>query len=168
MATKNFEIIEKRAEECELEGLYYLVAIDEDGCQICEIDGSESYCYDCAKTRAEELTVDLMTDGYLEFVRNHDCGDSDRMDEAVKIDFYEESSPEKDDFRSCETCGKEINVGVLFTYDDEIRYWIDQDFDVNDLTPQDAYRIHECITSEEANKNFPKLVRKLKNKIAAL
>ena len=157
------EKIEALAEQCELEGKYYLIGLDADGSYCGEVDGYNHYCYNCAEKKAKELNEELQRDGYEAFRKNHDCWDG-----VASIQFNEENSPEDDDFICCDTCGCELNTGVLFTYDDELRCWIDADIDIDKLTPQSAYRINECLTNQEAQDRWPKLVKKLRNKLLAL
>lgn len=161
---KALQRIETLAQQCELQGKYYLIGLDEDGNYCGEVDSCNSYCLDCAIEKAKELNEELQRNGYEFFSKEHDC--PDRV--ISSISYNEESSPEDDDFLTCESCGSEINVGVLFTYDDELRYWIDTDIDIDNLSPQSAYRINECLSSNEAAEKFPELVYKLKEKIAKL
>nr|DAL15370.1 MAG TPA_asm: hypothetical protein [Caudoviricetes sp.] len=142
--------------------LHYLIGIDESEYQVCEIDGSESYCSDCIDKIVKERNEELKRIGYDEFYNTHDCSSSE---EFKQISYSTEFSPERDDFELCENCGCEIYVAVLFTFDQEIEYWIDQDIDLENISDQDAYRIYECITSFDAIQKHPKSVEKLKQKL---
>ena len=158
------EIIETLAQKCELQGKYYMIGLDADGNYCGEIDPTDSYCFECAKTRVFELNEEIQRYGYELFSKKHDCPDM----EIASISYAEESSPEDDDFLTCDSCGSEIDVGVLFTYADELEYWISELVDIDDLTPQDAYRINTCLTSSEAKERYPKLVEMLREKIMLL
>lgn len=142
--------------------LHYLIGIDEREDQVCEIDGSESYCSSCIDMIVDDRNKELKRIGYNKFQNIHDCNSSE---EFKQISYSTESSPEKDDFELCENCGREIDVAVLFTFDQEIEHWIDQDIDIDNISDQDAYRIYECITSLDAIEKHPKSVEKLKQKL---
>lgn len=145
--------------------LHYLIGIDEREDQVCEIDGSESYCSDCIDKIVKERNEELMRIGYDQFYKTHDCSSSK---EFKKVSYSTEYSPRRDDFELCENCGCEIDVAVLFTFDQEIEHWIDQDIDLENISDQYAYRIYECITSLDAIEKHPKSVEKLKQKLTNL
>lgn len=145
--------------------LHYLIGIDEREDQVCEIDGSESYCSSCIDMIVDDRNKELKRIGYNKFYNTHDCNSSE---EFKQISYSTESMPEKDDFELCENCGREIDVAVLFTFDQEIEHWIDQDIDLENISDQDAYRIYECITSLDAIEKHPKSVEKLKRKLQNL
>lgn len=145
--------------------LHYLIGEDEFENQVCEIDGSESYCSDCIDKIVKERNKELKRIGYERFYKTHDCSSQSGF---KNVSYSTESSPKKDDFELCENCACEIKVSVLFTFDQEIEHWIDQDIDLEIISDQDAYRIYECITSLDAIQKHPKSVKKLKEKILAL
>lgn len=145
--------------------LHYLIGEDEYENQVCEIDGSESYCSECIDKIVNKRNKELKQLGYKEFYKNHDCSSSEKF---IQVSYSTESCPEKDDFELCENCSSEINVSVLFTFNQEIEHWIDQDIDIDNISDQDAYRIYECLTSLDAVKKHPKSVEKLKQKIISI
>lgn len=162
---KTLEILEAKHSAFCGSSLHYLIGIDEREDQVCEIDGYESYCSDCIDKIVKERNEELKRIGYEQFYKSHDCSSSE---EFRQISYSTESSPEKDDFELCENCGCEIDVAVLFTFDQEIEHWVDQDIDIDNISDQDAYRIYECITSLDAIEKHPKSVEKLKQKILNL
>lgn len=162
---KTIEILEAKHSAFCGSSLHYLIGTDERECQVCEIDGSESYCSDCIGKIVKERNEELKRIGYEKFKDIHDCNSSSKFKEIASS---VESSPEKDDFELCENCGCEIDVAVLFTFDQEIEHWIDQDIDIHNISDQDAYRIYECITSLDAIEKHPKSVDRLKTKIETL
>lgn len=156
------DIITQKGESFFGDSLNYLIGVDEHGYYVCEIDGEESYCSSCIKEIVKERNAELDRLGYKGFYDIHDCTSDSPF---VKISSAVETMPERDDFESCENCGTEIDVGVLFTYDDEIKYWINEDIDAEEISDSDAYRIYTCITSEDAISKYPKLVKQLKEKL---
>lgn len=163
---KAFDIIKNKGEYFQGSSLHYLIGIDEREDQVCEIDGSESYCPDCIDKIVKERNEELNRIGYNKFYNTHDCNSSE---EFSQISYSTESSPEKDEFELCENCGAEIDVAVLFTFSQEIDHWIgeisDNPFDIDAISDQDAYRIYTCLTSLDALKKHPKEVQKLRNLI---
>ena len=159
---KTIEVLEKKHSDFQGSSLHYLIGEDKYEDQVCEIDGSESYCSDCIEHVVKERNEELKRIGYDEFYKIHDCSNSQKF---KQVSYSTESSPERDDFELCENCGCEIDVAVLFTFDQEIEHWIDQDIDPDIISDQDAYRIYECITSLDAIERHPKSVEKLKEKI---
>lgn len=162
---KALEILEAKHSSFHGSSLHYLIGIDEREYQVCEIDGSESYCSDCIDKIVQERNEELKRIGYEQFYKTHDCNSSE---EFRQISYSTESMPEKDDFELCENCGCEIDVAVLFTFDQEIEHWIDQEIEIDNISDQDAYRIYECITSLDAIEKHPKSVQRLKDKITSL
>lgn len=161
----NIEILKEKCIDFRGEYLCYLIGLDEDGDQICEIDGSESYCPNCIKKVVSEYNEKLARD-YDIFRNNHDFNGCE--DKVCKVDYATESNPEKDDFCICDKCGCEIDVGVLFTFSQEIDHWLDADINLNDISDQDAYRLYMCIESEDAKEKHPELTIKLREKIEKL
>lgn len=162
---KAFDIIKEKGEYFYGTSLCYLVGL-ENGDEICEIDGSEHYCPECIDSIVKERNEELNRIGYLNFINVHDCSSNITFD---NIGYSIQSLPEDDDFCICDNCGCEIQVGVLFTFNQEILYWIDQfknnSLDIGLLSEQDAYHIYTCITSEDAKDNYPSEVKELKDLI---
>lgn len=159
------DTIKKKGEYFCGDDLHYLIGVDEDGNYVCEIDGEESYCSSCIKKIVEERNAEFERIGYKSFSETHDVSNDNQF---VRIDFAIETSPERDDFESCENCRAEIDVSVLFTFSQEIEYWIDRDVAIDEISDSDAYRIYTCITSEDAISKYPKLVNQLKNKLQTI
>lgn len=163
-----FDIIESKGQYFNGSSLHYLIGLDENDSQVCEIDG-ESYCSTCIDKVVAERNEELKRIGYSSFINTHDCS-SDEV--FVKVGYATESSPEKDDFEFCENCGAEIDVGVLFTYSDEIEYWIEEishkDFDIEVISEEHAYRIYTCLTSLDAKEKHPNKVNQLRTLIDRL
>lgn len=157
-----FDMIKQKGEFFLGDSLHYLIGVDEYGCHVCEIDGAESYCSSCINEIVKERNAELDTIGYKSFFEIHDCTSNTPF---VRISSAVETMPERDNFESCNNCGTEINVSVLFTYPDEIKQWIDEDIVLDEISDSDAYRIYTCITSEDAISQHPKLVNKLINKL---
>lgn len=160
-----FDVIKQKGEYFSGDSLHYLIGVDEDGCYVCEIDSAESYCSSCINEIVKERNAELDIIGYKSFLERHDCTSDVPF---AKISSACETMPERDDFESCNNCGAEINVGVLFTYSDEIKCWIDEDIVVDEISNSDAYRIYTCITSEDAINEYPKLVNPLKDKLETI
>ena len=164
-----FDTIKHRGENFQGSRLYYLKGIDESGFTDCEVDGSESYCSKCIKKIVSERNEELARIGYAAFFKAHDCSNDEKFDE---IGAVIESCPEYDDFRQCENCGAELEVGVLFTFSQEIDYWIGEiennNFSIGEISEQDAYRIYSCLTSEDAFEKHPKEVTKLRSLIDSI
>lgn len=159
------DVIKNKGEYFQGDSLHYLIGVDESGNYVCEIDGEESYCSSCIKKIVEERNAEFERIGYKSFSETHDVSSDDKF---VRIDSAIEMSPERDDFESCENCGAEIDVSVLFTLSQEIEYWIDADIVIDEISDSDAYRIYTCITSEDAVSKYPKLVNQLRNKLQAI
>ena len=164
-----FDTIKHRGENFQGSRLYYLKGIDESGFTDCEVDGSESYCSKCIKKIVSERNEELKRIGYAAFFKAHDCSNDEKFDE---IGAVIESCPEYDDFRQCENCGAELEVGVLFTFSQEIDYWIGEiennNFSIGEISEQDAYRIYSCLTSEDAFEKHHKEVKKLRSLIDSI
>lgn len=163
---KAFDIIKHKGENFQGSSLYYLTGVDRYGDQVCEVDSCESYCAECIKKIVSERNEELKRIGYDAFCKIHDCSSDQEFEE---IDYSIETSPEYDDFKSCENCGAEIDVSVLFTFNEEIDHWIgeivDNNFCIDEMSEQDAYRIYNCLTSVDALEKHPKEVRKLRSLI---
>jgi hypothetical protein len=163
---KAFDIIKNKGEYFQGSSLHYLIGVDGCGDQVCEVDGSESYCSDCIEKIVSERNEELKKKGYSSFSKVHDCSGDQEFEE---IRYSTEYSPEDDDFELCENCGAEIDVGVLFTFSQEIDHWIgeisDNLFDIDVISDQDAYRIYTCLTSLDALEKHPNKVQKLRNLI---
>lgn len=157
-----FNIIKQKGKYFSGDSLHYLIGVDEHGNFVCEVDGEESYCSSCIKGIVKERNAELNNIGYKSFYEIHDCSSDTPF---AKISFACEITPERDDFESCDNCGAEINVGVLFTFPDEIKRWIDEDIAIDEISDSDAYRIYTCITSEGAISKYPKLVNQLRDKL---
>ena len=166
---KAFDIIKHKGENFQGSNLYYLEGVDKHGDQVCEVDGCESYCSECHKKIALERNEELTRIGYAAFFKAHDCSNEQEFE---KIGTAIESCPEYDDFRQCENCGAELEVGVLFTFSDEIDHWIgeieDNNLSIDELSEQDAYLIYTCITSKDAFEKHPKEVTKLRSLIDSI
>lgn len=156
------DIIKQKGEYFFGDSLNYLIGVNELGDYVCEIDSVESYCSNCIEAIIKERNAELKKIGFKTFSEIHDCNSDTPF---VEVSSCVETMPEKDDFESCENCGAEINVCVLFTDDDEIKHWIDKEIVVDELSDSDAYRIYTCITSEDAISKYPKLVKQLKEKL---
>ena len=80
--------------------------------------------------------------------------------------------PVYDDFKLCENCDSEIDVIVLFTFSQEIDHWIGEiennNFSIDNISEQDAYRIYSCLTSEDAFEKHHKEVKKLRRLINSI
>lgn len=163
---KAFDTIKNKGEHFQGSTLHYLIGVDRYGDHVCEVDGSESCCSDCIEKIVSERNEELEKIGYSSFSKVHDCSSDQEFEE---LRYSTEYSPERDDFEVCENCGAEIDVGVLFTFSQEIDHWIgeisDNLFDVDAISDQDAYRIYICLTSLDALKNHPKEVQMLRSLI---
>ena len=163
---KAFDIIKQKGDNFQGSSLCYLTGIDRHGYQVCEVDGSESFCSNCIKKIASERNDELKRIGYFAFHKKHDCSSNQEFE---KIGYSIESSPEEDDFILCENCGTEIDVYVLFTFSQEIEHWINEiennNFSIDNISEQDAYRIYNCLTSMDALEKHPKEVKKLRKLI---
>lgn len=163
---KAFDIIKQKGENLQVSNLYYLKGVDRYGYQVCEVDGSEAFCSNCIKKIASERNDELKRIGYFAFHKKHDCTNNREFE---KIDYSIESSPEEDDFKLCENCGTEIDVYVLFTFSQEIEHWINKiennNFSIDNISEQDAYRIYNCLTSMDALEKHTKEVKKLRKLI---
>lgn len=166
---KAFDIIKGKGDGFEGSDLNYLIGVDSCGDHVCEINGSESYCSECIDKIVSEMNEELIRIGFDAFSKVHDCSTDS---EFCEVSYSTESLPERDDFESCQSCGCEIDVGVLFTFSQEIDHWIeelrDNIFDINAISDRDAYRIYTCITSEDALERHPKEVQKLKELIDSI
>ena len=166
---KAFDIIKQKGEYFQGRNLYYLKGVDRYGDQVCEVDGSESYCSECHKKIALERNEELTRIGYAAFFKSHDCSNDQEFE---KIGTAIESCPEYDDFMQCENCGAELEVSVLFTFSEEIDHWINEiennNFSIGEISEQDAYRIYSCLTSEDAFEKHHKEVKKLRRLINSI
>ena len=166
---KAFDIIKQKCDNFQGSSLYYLTGIDRHGYQVCEVDGFESFCSNCIKKIASERNDELKRIGYSAFSKIHDCS-GDR--EFEKIGYSIESCPVYDDFKLCENCDSEIDVIVLFTFSQEIDHWIGEiennNFSIDNISEQDAYRIYSCLTSEDAFEKHHKEVKKLRRLINSI
>lgn len=156
------DIIKQKGEYSFDDSLNYLVGVNELGDYVCEIDGEKSYCSNCIEAIIKERNAELKKIGFKKISEIHDCNSDTPF---VEIISCVETMPERDDFESCNNCGTEIYVDVLFTEDNEIKHWIGEEIVVDELSDSDAYRIYTCITSEDAISKYPKLVKQLKEKL---
>lgn len=154
------KIIKEKGDNFNGEKLCYLIGKCK-GRFVGEINGSDSYCPKCIDSIIKGMQDKLDKIGFKEFQKIYDCPES-LIDE---IGYGVESMPESDDFCTCENCECELQVGVLFTFSQEIDHWIEQaksnNIDLNALSDSDAYRINGCITSEDALEKHPKEVKEL-------
>lgn len=88
--------------------LFYGVALDKHGNQLEEIE--IECCEDCTTKALKEANKNRRAKYYSE--------------ETTEIDFYNESSPQSDDYKVCEYCGHYIEVSVLQTFSQEIDHWL--------------------------------------------
>ena len=141
-------------------GLFYLIAVDKEEDQVCEVDGEYSYCEDCIEEVVKEYNDKLKTGKTEDFEFN--CYDEE-IPLIQKIMFIEESSPERDDFLYCEKCGDLIYTSVLNTLPQELEYWLDEEVSVNlaDLKNYECYIIKELFDC----KKHPELLSQLREKI---
>lgn len=161
------EIIKQKHDKYELLGdLHYLIGLDDDDTQICEINSDISYCEKCAIEESGILNKKLKEIGLQAFKKEYGI---EYIEDLYEIGYTEEYSPERDCFEACETCCIELDCGVLFTFSQEIDYWIgeieDGRLDLSDMSEQNAYRLYTCLTSKDALKKHPKQVSILKELI---
>jgi len=165
---KHFQVIKNRADKFYNKGLKmdlnYLVAYGANG-ERSEINGYESYCEDCINDKMDEIQSVFETGGSEAIFQNYDVN-SDEF-EITEILFSEESSPEKDSFETCESCGCLIRTSVFHTFSQELEHYLSDDLSVNvkKLSDEDCYRINEIIFSQDSIEKYPKLVKKLRKKI---
>lgn len=164
---KAFDVIKNKGEHFRGSNLHYLIGVDWYGGQVCEVDGSESYCSDCIEKIVSERNQDLKRMRCFSFSKVHDCSSDQEFEE---IGYSTEYSPVRDDFEICENCGAEIDVRVLFTFSQELDHWIGEIRDnllgiIDAISDQDAYRIYICLTSLDALKKHPKEVQMLRSLI---
>lgn len=145
--------------------LCYLIGIDSDGDEVCEINMGDCYCPECIDKIVESKSSELASLGFDEFTKIHDCSNNEPF---VGISYCIESLPERDGFVYCEECGSIIEVGVLYTFSDDILELIDDTDDLCDgeifedqIEDQYAYKVCNCLSSQDAREKHLELVRKL-------
>lgn len=137
--------------------LWYVSYVDMGGRQIEEPDDNE-FCEDCRIIGRDSLHNLFAEKGH-------------RRPEIIGIQLFNECSPEKDDFVTCDNCGHYIQVAVLHTSDQEADHWLRlsaKTFRKIAFLPMCAWVIKEIILSEDFKKKHPVCWEKLSARVIKL
>lgn len=114
--------------------------------QLCYIQAVDSND-DAVEEIGDEYCIDCIDEGHKETVASFEKSRESYSENIDSLKWYVDSCPESDDIKICPNCGEVILTGILWTFDQEIDYWLDCDLKTEIHDPRSNYILRQ-ITSE--------------------